>query len=223
MKPFAAVQALLKTNQNESELIGTCFRVNAPSYYITASHCINGLDPQEIEVMNCLDKSENLACTSVYNHPKADIVILKVEGNIPEEFETFQIVERDNFVGVQVHCFGMLLQSEYIKGDSPARVVGGIIQRDFLYKNNYYEFLAFELSNPIPKGMSGGPAFIANKPNLVVGIAIGAIKSEIVVSEFTEYEGDRTKEREKRSEITRYGVVLRLNPIKDWIDEIINK
>lgn len=222
MKPFAAVQALLKTSQGKKELLGSCFRLEAPNYYITTNHCIENLEPKEIEVMNAMDENNDIPCVAIHRHPKADIAMIEVEGKIPDEYEKFQLISRDSFVGTQVHCFGMLAKGEHIKGDSPVRTIGGIIQRDFHYKNRKYEFLAFELASPIPKGMSGGPAFIADKPHLAVGVAIGAIESEIVVAGFTEYENNQIKERERISKITQYGVILRLKPLEDWLKKIMN-
>lgn len=104
---------------------------------------------------------------------------------------------------------------------APGRVIGGIIQRDFTYVDGIYSSSVFEFSVPIPKGMSGGPAFIASKDDLAIGVAIATIKSEVVVSSFEEYGKNGTKERERISEIVRYGVVLRLLTVKDWLEEIL--
>ena len=50
-------------------------------------------------------------------------------------------------------------------------------------------------------------------------MAIGTIKSEVVVSSFEEYENEKIKERERISEIIRYGVVLRILKVKDWLEK----
>ena len=96
-------------------------------------------------------------------------------------------------------------------------------QRDFTYSDGKYESKALELSVPIPKGTSGGSAFFANKNDTVIGMAIGTIRSEVVVSCVEEYEDQEVKMREKISEIIRCGVILRLYPLKEWIESILPK
>jgi hypothetical protein len=52
-------------------------------------------------------------------------------------------------------------------------------------------------------------------------VAIGTIKSSVVVSEYTDYEDEKKKESEKISEIVRYGVILRLFELREWITETL--
>lgn len=147
------------------------------------------------------------------------LAILKVEGDIPEIFEKFKMSEQDFAYGSQVHCFGMNI--DWNKSGSTGRVIGGIIQRDFTYSDGKYKSKALESSAPIPKGTSGGPAFFANKDDIVIGMAIGTIKSEVVVSSIEQHEEREVKMRERISEIIRYGVILRLDPLKEWIQSIL--
>jgi hypothetical protein len=222
MKIFFFVQALFKINVGKAPtILGSCFRVNDSNYYITANHCLDRLESKDLAVSNIF-RNNDLLCSSIHRHDKADIAIIKVEGQIPKEYGNFNIVEADHFVGTTIHCFGMMEEGEHIKGDSPMRVIGGIIQRDFIHKNGPYESWCFEFSSPIPKGMSGGPAFLARNEKIVVGVAIGTIKQEVVISGFEEYQNGNLKQKERISEIIRYGVILRLNPIKKWIYEIIS-
>lgn len=222
MNPYASVQGLLKNNlEGPKSIIGSCFRLEAPNYYITASHCIGDLRPEEIFVADVFSKDTDIPCITIQKHDRADLAILKVEDPIPQEYENFELLSSDNFCGTQIHCFGVITDWDGSPNNSPARVVGGIIQRDFEYKDGNYESLCFELSSSIPKGMSGGPAFLASEPNIAIGVAIASIRSEVVVSAFEEYENDKIKERERISEITRYGVILRLCKYKSWIENII--
>ncbi len=221
MKPYRAVQALIGYNSSKKkrEIIGSCFRLWASNYFLTANHCVNGLKPEQIQVMNCMDDNHDFQCIAVYQHSKSDIAVLEVKGEIPEIFEKFKLSEQNFAYGSQIHCFGMNI--DWDKSGSPGRVIGGIIQRDFTYSDGKYESKALELSVPIPKGTSGGPAFFANKDDTVIGMAIGTIKSEVVVSSFEEYEEKEVKTRERISEIIRYGVILRLDPLKEWIQSIL--
>jgi hypothetical protein len=56
---------------------------------------------------------------------------------------------------------------------------------------------------------------------MVVGISIATIQSEIIVSNINEYEEDGIRLKEKISEFVRYGVILRIFPLIDWINSII--
>ncbi len=223
MKPFLAVQILLTNDEDGKNILGSCFRLHSKNHYITASHCVGTRKPQEISVLNCLDMENDLRCESIHRHPKSDLAIIKISGTVPDTFEQFKLVERDTFVGTQIHCFGVIPDWSKERGDAPCRVIGGIIQRDFNYKDGDFESPSLELSSPIPKGMSGGPAFIANAPEEAIGVAIASIYSEVIMYQFKEYENEKLKEREKISEITRYGVILRLKPFEAWINEIMNE
>ncbi len=189
---------------------------------MTADHCVRGLKTDQVQIMNPLDDYSDFQCIYIHHHSQADIAISEVSGKIPKQFERFKLTEKDIVYGAQIHCFGMNLDLfDDSRFNSPARVIGGIIQRDFLYRDGVYESFVLELSTPIPKGTSGGHAFFANKDDTVIGMAIGTIKSEVVVSSFEEYENEKIKERERISEIIRYGVILRLLKVKDWLETIM--
>jgi hypothetical protein len=225
MKPFAAVQALLKycSDKDRYELCGSCFRLWANNYYLTARHCISESSPDVIKILNCIDDRSFIDCVAIYEHPTADVAIMQVSGVVPEQFQKFKLSENEYKLGAPLHCFGFLhewYQNPNHKA-SPGRVIGGIIQREFIHNDGIYVTPAFEFSVPIPIGMSGGPSFYAQKDDTVLGMAIGTIKSSVVVHGFTEYEDDKVKAKEKISEITRFGVILRLLKFKDWLESII--
>jgi len=225
MKPFAAVQALLKysSEENKYEFCGSCFRLWARDYYITARHCINGSTPETIKVLNCLNDDLLIDCVAIHEHPTADISILQVKGCVPQEFQRFRLSQEEYKLGTNIHCFGLL--HDWMRNPNhemaPGRVIGGIIQRDFIHNDGLYVSPSLEFSVPIPMGMSGGPAFFAHKDDIVLGMAIGTIKSSVVVHGYTKYEDDRVKEKEKISEITKYGVILRLLQFKNWLESIL--
>lgn len=224
MKPYAAVQALLQCKKDGTPkcIAGSCFRLWSDNHYITAAHCVSNIAPDELRVMNCLCSTGDLQCIKIMAHPQADIAVLKVTGQIPKSFEKFELYDKDFYCGQQIHCFGMVCNSDGSFVDATQRVIGGITQRDFIHADGAYESKAIELSVPIPIGMSGGPAFVACKPGVAMGVGIASIKSEVVVSGFEEYENGTLQQREKISEIIRYGVVLRLHTVRDWLHEKMN-
>jgi len=223
MKPFAAVQALLNYNKTSkrTDIVGSCFRLWSPIHFITANHCIENTNPSELKVMNPFSNYQNLNCVEIYRHAEADIAVLKVTGSVPEQFEKFKISGDEPSYGAPIHCFGII--PNLIKTGAPGRVIGGIVQRDLIHKDHKYKSHSIELSVPIPKGMSGGPAFLAHRDDSAIGVAIGTIKSEVVISEFINYQDEKTQEKERISEITRYGIILTLYSVRNWLEEIIPK
>jgi hypothetical protein len=69
--------------------------------------------------------------------------------------------------------------------------------------------------------MSGGPAFYPSKPERVMGVALGSLESEVVIHTVGEYESEGVTERERISRIVEYGVALRLQPLRDWLSEVL--
>ena len=182
---------------------------------------------KDIAVLNCLGgagpEDELIRCVAVSQHPTADLAVIETKGMVPDSFEKFKLSDRDYGLGTPVHCFGIL--DEWMASQDSerghGRVIGGIIQRDLLWRDGPFVSMALEYSAPIPKGMSGGPAFYARQPDTVLGMAIGTITSSIVVSEYRDYKNDQTHEIEKISEITRYGVILRLFPYQKRLQDNI--
>lgn len=222
MKPHCAVQALTHRDAEKYlGVLGSAFRLWSPKHYITANHCIENLYPENIGVLNCF--GQDLQCKSVYRHPTSDIAVLEIGSDIPTEFEQFELADFDWYYGTEVHCFGMVCHYGGRPANELARVLGGIVQRDCTYEDGTYKSECVELSFPIPTGMSGGPLFIAHAPNKVIGMAIANIKSELVVSSQLEYKNQKEIWSERVSEITQYGVALRLYPLKEWFESVIPK
>lgn len=220
MNPYTSIQALIryKNTEKPSGVIGTCFRIQKSNQcFITAHHCINGINKSEIKILNATPKTD-LSIHEVIPHPKADIAVLVTEDIVPNNFEQFQLTESDFFYGAPAHCFGYTCDFGGRTKIEPRALVA-FVQREFTYKDGQYNSKAIEISSPIPKGMSGGPVFYPPKANKceVFGVAIASIESQIVVHSLNEYKNEIETEREKISKVIEYGVVLRLASIKDWL------
>lgn len=228
MKPYAAMQPLFKhiPEANKEVFIGSCFRLWADNHFITAAHCIEDTLQENIGIFDILQR-RFFPCINIIPHPTADLAVLEIKGQINPMFQKFTLAKCACTFGENVHCFGALTDWRDWRiwvdesPEVPARVVGGLIQRFFIHKDSRYVTPALELSMPIPQGMSGGPAFNARLSHIAVGVAIGTIKSSTVVSEIVEYEDSDVKEREKITEIIRYGVLLKLFDFTDWLKEVL--
>lgn len=224
MKPFAAVQPIFKwDNPNkEPRFAGSSFRLWADNFYFTAAHCLEGLDEDRVRIFNCTQNSYFETC-KIYRHPSADLAIIEVSGDVPKIFEKFKLAPKQAYFGTNTRCFGLLEDwlEDREQNKAPGRIIAGIVQRIFTHKDTLYTSHAFEYSEPIPLGTSGGPAFLSECDDTVIGMAIGTICSSIVVSQSVEYDDDKIKHREKISEFTRYGVILRLAEYCEWIEGIL--
>ncbi|MHA1360766.1 MAG: hypothetical protein ACTSRC_21805, partial [Candidatus Helarchaeota archaeon] len=79
---------------------------------------------------------------------------------------------------------------------------------------------AYELSFPIPKGVSGGPVFIAGQKTLI-GVALMSHDSVLSRYEDTEILSDSEKYAEKVVQVTQFGIAANVYEIRDWKPAIL--
>lgn len=76
---------------------------------------------------------------------------------------------------------------------------------------------AFELSFLLGRGISGAPLFIHSNPqDIVVGVCVGSIRSELVEDERLEVMDNNSTYLELKLKIEEYGVAHDLRPLHDW-------
>lgn len=222
MNPYRAVQGLLRVKDRRIlGILGSCFRVHSRQHFLTARHCVESVDPSEVAILNVVEENSDLRCLSISRHPTADIAMIETRDAVPVEYEQFVLTDWSRAYGAPIHCFGMVAGSERDFQNLTQRIIGGIVQRDYVHAEGIYQYPALELSVPIPMGMSGGPAFYEHKPTQVIGLVTGCVTSEIVVSRVEEVVNGDSVVRERVSEITRYGVAVWLEHVKDWIHSVI--
>lgn len=102
MKPYCAVQPLLRLDKDEKKLKleGSCFQLWAPNHFITANHCVKDAEPSELKILNAFEDANDLKCNAIYRHPKADIAVLKTEGEVPKRFEKFKLFDKEISLGL---------------------------------------------------------------------------------------------------------------------------
>lgn len=221
MRPYAAVQTVIDASDKAKRRIaGSCFRLWSTKHFITANHVVMGLENQNIQVLNYATDAD-FSCINVTRHPVADIAVIEIDEEPPVHMDSFRLSDREFLYGMPIHSFGVVSDLLASKDKNPFRVIGGILQRDFIYSDGRYTSSAVEISSPIPKGHSGAPAFIATSPDQVIGVSIATIQSELMLKMINEYKDTEVYEIEKISEYTRYGVVALLGPIRDWLESII--
>jgi hypothetical protein len=75
---------------------------------------------------------------------------------------------------------------------------------------------AYELSFPIPLGVSGSPVFRRGPDHALVGIALGSTDSTVSVYEHTEICGPSGKYSEQVKKVEQFGIAARLSALADW-------
>lgn len=76
----------------------------------------------------------------------------------------------------------------------------------------------FELSFPIPNGLSGAPLFLARGMDRqeLIGIFVKSFDSEVVIDAITEIEENGAQFKEKRSRVEQYGIAHSLLALLEW-------
>jgi len=206
---------------------GTGFFIGTEGYFLSAKHVINNQDlnrcTSTVSYGIVLEKNDNdrrprfaKDIKQLEEHEKYDIVLGKVDHSPPPLFNSIE-----NTGGwSDVLCFGFpetksrkneniyTLRPQFLKG----YVISQLQEEDL---PNLSIPPAYELSFPIPKGISGGPVFIEGCKTLI-GIAL--ISHDSVLSRYqdTEFISDSEKYKEKVVTMTQFGIAANLYEIRDW-------
>jgi len=210
--PLASTGML--TERNSSAFLGSCAIYVKPELALTAAHCVRHLQPSDIKVI--LPAWEGTAdVLAVHCHPRADLAILRIKHD-PVEYASllpelpFSGLGNLTGVGADFCAYGFpeFQAWDDDKPEATGRLFKGHIQRLFTYKDHTknYEYVAGEMSIPSPRGLSGGPLFLADDPDKLIGIAAANIYS----STPGEIEGT-----------VSYGVAVLLWIVQVWLDDFV--
>jgi hypothetical protein len=225
------------------EFCGTAFFINSKGAFITAAHVIKYAKKLEEEKGGIIG-----LVMRPPNNPEARAV-----GHIMEF--SFADPPYDIAVGWVKHlsmsCF-LLLDSKIIRiwddvrtmgypEDTVTKEIDGRLRPDSQGHKGYVlrklpkghilkdpHPACFEVSFPIPKGMSGAPLVcpdekINEKTYFpLIGVCVGNHQSHLVDFEMEEITENGKVYKEKRERVIEYGLVHDLWPLRDWKPECLN-
>jgi hypothetical protein len=109
---------------------------------------------------------------------------------------------------------------------TPLRAFKGIIQRMIRPGDLHLAPRSdgFELSFSPSPGMSGAPLSVPSVDGhlSVIGVCVGAFRSEQIEDEYTEVKGDGSRYLERRVRIVQFGLAEALYPLLDWRPNALN-
>ncbi|MEK7786271.1 MAG: trypsin-like peptidase domain-containing protein, partial [Chloroflexota bacterium] len=145
--------------------------------FITAAHCLDGTPNERLWINHHGGPGPDLfsPAQQVEFVREADIAIVVTDAPGAKWVQPFQRVRFYANLGEKVCAFGYPDQA--LNRDAPAketpRFFRGTIQRPFHHKSRLAAgaaYSAYELSFPCPSGLSGGPLFLEDDPNTVIGV-----------------------------------------------------
>jgi hypothetical protein len=212
---------------SESSFLGTCFAYPSPQHFLTAAHCVAGLEASSLRVDAVFGGMFQKAEVQwISRHPQADIALLGASTSPWASATPFVRIRPHPILGEPFYAFGYPADVFSADPDKETdRLFRGHLQRIFYYSSpiGRTTYLAFELNIACPRGLSGGPVFVTEGDFEVMGIVTENLESTNYRSEEEILTRDGTKERTVYSQIINYGVALQLGPYVDWIDEEVKR
>jgi hypothetical protein len=221
-----SIATLLRAFPNSGtwDALGTAFSFRSQSHFVTAAHCVDALEPDQISVVGVFSQQRLVTARRVIRHPEADIAILVFD---PTQFDTqpllipFDSVDCQHTVGMDVDTLGYPID---VFGPRPTfptlRYMKGHIQR-YVKHDGRRELptKGIELSFFTDEGMSGAPVFRHGHSKSVIGMVISNVASSIPSEQIEEHlDGDRYSRVVYRN-ILRFGVALTLDRVENWLNE----
>ncbi len=213
---------------------GTGFMIGTDGYFLSARHvineeCLSRLSDQHVlaAIIKTTDNNERVwkpaRITNVEDHSSIDVVLGKIDHRPPPFFSSRRQVA---YGWEDVHTFGypdtrtrnprnglFEFNPQFLKGYISRRVEA----TDPMvapYGPSY------ELSFPIPLGVSGSPVFRLGEDHSLIGIAVASLESSVSVHEYTSVEDDGKKFSEVIRKVEQFGVAIRLADVANWAPRI---
>lgn len=204
--------------------IGTCFAFGNSDCFLTAAHCIDGVDYENLQVLPYHDQILRKVSRAKV-HPSADLAIVYLDGlcaaPLKVTFAPYKKCVARRGLGEEFGAFGF--PEDFMgpnQGSPTPRVFRGYFQRFMEHKSvkRKYSYLAAELSIACPSGLSGGPIFRIDDPTKIIGLVSENIESS---TQIYYEEKESSSDHIYYHKVIEYGVVVLLEPLFEWVNEHI--
>jgi hypothetical protein len=223
--PRRGVCLLVRTDSKPEHpvFLGSCFSFRTRDRFITAAHCVRGLDAAAIGVFAPKAEKTHII-DSMMIHPKADVAILRARALLPRhEIEPFVGLVSQSAVGDNFMAYGF---PEDVFGPTARRptprLFKGHFQRYFPHESHLgYNYFAGEMSIGCPAGLSGGPVFADDSAEVyrVHGVVTENLRSTTVLDAIEEHASEGKTSRQVYREVINYGLCVMLGELGQWLDK----
>jgi hypothetical protein len=191
---------------------------------VTAAHCV--VEGTEVRVVPAAAGAEGERTyeevANVVRHDSSDLAVLLLEPSPPSEFDYAaykgvppELIDGGDFLGVGFPVEGV--------GSPVARMFKGHFMRYFGYEvpSGAYNYLAGEMSNPAPPGLSGGALAVTRYMEQIAAVVTTNVESEVVLDRTEEIERDGSTYRDSIVRHVSYGIAAMLTrQVEEWLDEV---
>jgi hypothetical protein len=203
---------------------GTCFAFRHMNAFLTAAHCIGGVDPETLLIVTPEFPPRGHRVARVECHPTADLAVVHLDADAWPPVEPFTAVAAAPPLGAEFMAYGFPEDApppDQEQHEPRQRLFRGYVQRRLHYELAPFAFNAVEMSIPSPDGLSGGPLFAPHDFNQVIGVATKNVESTSHVRRReTVVEGEKTFSLEQEH-FVQYGIAALLEPHLGWLDGIV--
>jgi hypothetical protein len=181
------------------------------NWFVTASHCVGKLGAADVGVL-LPGLSATIRAERLIRHGSADICIVRLPNFDREPAEPFWGVVGNYTLGEEFHAFGW---PEEILGDTrpTPRLFTGHFQR-FIPKHRShlgFRYRAGELSIPCPGGLSGGPLFRPEAPQMLTGMVTENLEAWTLLDSVEEVQDNGRLYKLESRRVLTYGLALMLD------------
>lgn len=212
--------------EGSRKYLGSCFSLLEPTVFLTASHCVGGIPLERLWVNHFGGPPPNLftRVRRIEWAEEVDIAVFETDAPGAEWAVPFKKLRYFADLGEEICAFGYPqdLMSPAPAKETP-RLFRGTVQRPFLFERSGRKYSAFELSFPCPPGLSGGPLFLADDPDTVIGVATENFETYTVQHEVVEEKRPGEVFRHEARSVITYGVAANILGAVDAIEKVLGR